>query len=143
MESEHRSTKTGGGVDAPHVGSLGESRSSKGAHDMVILHAILVVKPEARGRWFEILDAVTPPSRAEDACESYVIYEAVDSANTFVFVEEWTSLDGLYAHFHTPHFTDFFTSLAEVIAEPPVGTVSEVSATIALNEALSAAGIGE
>jgi quinol monooxygenase YgiN len=109
---------------------------------MVILHAVLVVKPEARGRWFEILEAVTPPSRTEEACESYVIYEAVDAANTFIFVEEWTTLDGLYAHFHTPHFSDFFGSLAEIVAAAPVGTVSEVAATVTLDEALSAAGIG-
>jgi quinol monooxygenase YgiN len=109
---------------------------------MVILHAVGVMKPEARERWFEILNAVTPPSRAEGACVSYVIYEAVESPNTFIFVEEWTSLDGLYAHFHTPHFTEFFAALGEVIAEPPVGTVSEVSSTITLNEAFAAAGIG-
>jgi quinol monooxygenase YgiN len=37
---------------------------------MVILHARGVIKPEARERWFEILNAVTPPSRAEGACQS-------------------------------------------------------------------------
>jgi HNH endonuclease len=34
---------------------------------------------------------------------------------------EWASLDGLYAHFHTPHFTEFFGALGGVIAEPPTG----------------------
>ncbi len=32
---------------------------------MVILHARLVVKPEARERWFELVAALTPPSRDE------------------------------------------------------------------------------
>ncbi|HEY3828040.1 MAG TPA: putative quinol monooxygenase [Solirubrobacteraceae bacterium] len=109
---------------------------------MVILHAHGVIKLEARERWLEILDAVTAPSRAEDACESYVIYEAVETPNTFIFVEEWTSLDGLYAHFHTPHFTEFFGALGDVIAEPPTGTVSEVSSTKTLNDTFAAAGIG-
>lgn len=109
---------------------------------MVTLHAVGVIKPEARERWFAILDAVTPPSRAEDACQSYVIYEAVETPNTFIFVEQWASLDGLYAHFHTPHFTEFIAALGEVIAEPPVGTVSEVSSTKTLDEAFAAAGIG-
>jgi quinol monooxygenase YgiN len=109
---------------------------------MVILHAVGVIRPEARERWFAILDAVTPPSRAEDACQSYVIYEAIETPNTFIFVEEWASLDGLYAHFHTPHFTEFFAALGEVIAEPPAGTVSEVSSTKTLDEAFAAAGIG-
>ena len=109
---------------------------------MVILHAHGVIKPEARERWLEILDAVTPLSRAEDACQSYVIYESVETPNTFIFVEEWASLDGLYAHFHTPHFTEFFGALGEVIAEPPTGIVSETSSTKTLNDAFAAAGIG-
>jgi quinol monooxygenase YgiN len=109
---------------------------------MVILHAHGVIKPDARERWLEILDAVTLPSRAEDACQSYVIYESVDTPNTFIFIEEWASLDGLYAHFHTPHFNEFFGALGDVIAEPPTGTVSEVSSTKTLDEAFAAAGIG-
>jgi quinol monooxygenase YgiN len=109
---------------------------------VVILHAHGVIKPEARERWLEILDAVTPPSRAEDACQSYVIYESVETPNTFIFVEEWATLDGLYAHFHTPHFTEFFGALGEVIAEPPTGTVSEASTTKTLDDAFAAAGIG-
>ena len=80
------------------------------------------------------MDAVTPPSRAEDACQSYVIYESVETPNTFIFVEEWASLDGLYAHFHTPHFTEFFGALGDVIAE--------TSSTKTLNDAFAAAGIG-
>ncbi len=109
---------------------------------MVILHAVSVIRPDARERWFELLAAVTPPSRAEDACQSYVLYEAIETPNTFIFVEEWASLDGLYAHFHTPHLTEFFAGLGEVLAEPPTGTISEVSSTITLDEALAAAGIG-
>jgi hypothetical protein len=31
---------------------------------MVILHAVCVIRPEARGRWPELLDAVTSPSRS-------------------------------------------------------------------------------
>jgi len=109
---------------------------------MVVLHAVGVIKPEARDRWFEILAAVTSPSRSEDACQSYVLYEAIEAPNTFIFVEKWASLDGLYAHFHTRHFTEFFASIGEVIAEPPVGTVFEVASTMTLDEAFAAAGIG-
>ena len=99
------------------------------------------IRPEARERWLAILDAVTPPSRTEDACRSYVIYEAVETPNTFIFVEEWASLDGLYAHFQTPHFTEFFAALGEVLAGVPVGSVHEVASTQTLVEALAAAGI--
>jgi quinol monooxygenase YgiN len=109
---------------------------------MIVLHARAAIKPETRDRWFALLDAVTPPSRAEDACQSYAAYEAVDSPNTFIFVEEWASVEGLHAHFHSPHFTEFFAGLGEVLAAPPEGTVSEVSSTTTLDESLAAAGIG-
>jgi quinol monooxygenase YgiN len=109
---------------------------------MVILHAVCVIRPEARGRWLELLDAVTPPSRTEDACQSYVVHESIETPNTFTFVEEWASLDGLYAHFQTPHFAAFFAGLPEVLAEPPVGSISEVSAAITLDAGLAHVGIG-
>jgi quinol monooxygenase YgiN len=108
---------------------------------MVILHAQAPIQPEARERWLAILAAVTPPSRAEDACQSYVIYEAVETPSTFIFVEEWTNLEGLYAHFNTPHFTEFFAALGEVLAGPPVGSIYEVASTQTLDEAFAAAGI--
>jgi quinol monooxygenase YgiN len=108
---------------------------------MVILHAELQIQPEARDRWLALVDALTPPSRAEDACQSFALYEAVETPNTFIFVEEWASLDGLYAHFHTPHFTEFSAALGEVLAGPLTGTISEVASTQTLDEALAAAGI--
>jgi quinol monooxygenase YgiN len=108
---------------------------------MVILHARVPVKPEARERWLELLAAVTPPSRAEDACQSYVVYEAVESPNAFIFVEQWASIEGLHAHFHTPHFGAFFGGLGDVLAGPPEGTVSDVSSTQTLDEVMAAAGV--
>jgi quinol monooxygenase YgiN len=58
-----------------------------------------------------------------------------------LIVEEWTSLDGLYAHFHTPHFTEFFAALGDVLAGPPVGSIYETPSTHTLDEAFAAAGI--
>jgi quinol monooxygenase YgiN len=67
--------------------------------------------------------------------------EMCPTPSTFIFVEAWSSLDGLYAHFHTPHFTEFFAAVGEVLAGPPVGTIYEVSSTQTLDEAFAAAGI--
>lgn len=109
---------------------------------MVILHARATIKPEGRERWFGLVAAVTGPSRAEEACRSYHVYEAIETPNTFIFVEEWESLDGLYFHFNTPHFTEFFSGLGEVLGAPPEGAVHTVDATQSLDESLAAAGIG-
>ncbi len=107
---------------------------------MIILNATAPIKPEARERWLAIISALTPPSRAEEACKSYILYEAVETPNTFIFVEKWSSLEGLYAHFHTPHFAKFFAALGEVLAGPPSGFVSDEGTTQTLDEALKAGG---
>ena len=109
---------------------------------MVVVHARLSVKPEARERWLELADAVTGPSRAEDACRSYQLFEAVETPGVFVFVEEWESIDGLHDHFHTAHFTELSGALGEVLAGPPEGWVHEVASTRTLDETLADAGIG-
>ena len=65
---------------------------------MVVLHAHVPIKPEARDRWLSIVDVVARASRAEEACRSYRIYEDIETPSSFIFVEEWESLDGLYRH---------------------------------------------
>jgi quinol monooxygenase YgiN len=78
---------------------------------MVIVHVSVPIKTEARSRWLEIFEAVTGPTRAEEACRSYRMYEDIDAQNRFIVVEEWDGLDGLYRHFQAPHFTEFFAAL--------------------------------
>jgi quinol monooxygenase YgiN len=52
------------------------------SNTMVILHARVPIKPESRERWLALLAAVSPPSRAEEACQSYIVYEAVEAPNS-------------------------------------------------------------
>lgn len=108
---------------------------------MVILHVSVPIKAEAHSRWLEIVEAVSGPSRTEDACRSYQVYEDIDAENHFIFVEEWDSLDGLYRHFQTPHFTEFFATLGDVLAGPPEGSVHEIASTRTLDDALEAGGV--
>lgn len=107
---------------------------------MIVAYAYMPIKPEARERWLSIADAVTGPSRAEDACRSYRIYEDIETPNSFISLEEWENMDGIHHHFHTPHFTEFVTALAGVLAGPPDGSVHEVASTLTLNDALATGG---
>jgi quinol monooxygenase YgiN len=108
---------------------------------MVVLHAHVPIKPGAREQWHSLANAVAKPSRGEQACRSYRIYEDIETSGTFIFVEEWENLDGLYRHFQTPHFTEFFAALPEVLAGSPEGSVHEAASTLTLNDALAAAGV--
>jgi quinol monooxygenase YgiN len=61
--------------------------------------------------------------------------------NSFIFVEEWDNLDGLYRHYQTKHFAEFFAALPEVLAGSPEGSVHEVASTLTLTDSLAAAGV--
>jgi quinol monooxygenase YgiN len=108
---------------------------------MVIVHVSVPIKSEARSRWLEIVEAVIGPTRAEEACRSYQVYEDIDAQNRFIFVEEWDGLDGLYRHFQAPHFTEFFAALGDMLARPPEGSVHEVASTLTIDDALRASGV--
>lgn len=80
-------------------------------------------------------------TRGEDGCESYRVCEDVETPNTFVLVEEWTSLDAQYEHFRNPEFGKLMGSLEDILAGPPDVSIHEVAATQTLDEALAAAGV--
>jgi quinol monooxygenase YgiN len=107
---------------------------------MVIVHARVPIKAESREQWLSIASAVAGPSRREEACRSYRLYEDLETPNSFIFIEEWTDLEALYRHFRTPHFSEFFGALPEVLAAPPGGSVHEVASTLTLDDALAAGG---
>jgi quinol monooxygenase YgiN len=101
---------------------------------MVIPHAQLPIQPEARDRFLAIIAAVTPPSRAEDACGSYALYEAIETTQHLHVHRGVGPVDGLHGHFHPPHFTEFFAALGDLLAAPPTGSISEVGSTQTLDE---------
>jgi hypothetical protein len=63
---------------------------------MVIPHAQLPIQPEARDRFLAIIAAVTPPSRAEDACGSYALYEAIETTQHLHVHRGVGPVDGLH-----------------------------------------------
>jgi quinol monooxygenase YgiN len=107
---------------------------------MVVLLARVSVKPDERHRWLDLAAAVAAPSRVEEGCERYAIYEDIERPNDFVFVEQWRSLDALRDHFRTSHFTEFFEALGDVVAAQPEAHVHDVASTASLEEVLTGAG---
>jgi quinol monooxygenase YgiN len=106
---------------------------------MVIQLVSVSIKPEQRDKWLELIRANAAETRAEEGCESYQLTEDLEKPNTFVIVERWTTLEAQYGHFRRPEFADLMGALAEVIAEPPEVTINDVSSTLTLDEALTAA----
>jgi quinol monooxygenase YgiN len=106
---------------------------------MVIQLVRVSIRPERRDRWLELVRMNAAQTRAEEGCESYQISEDIETANDFVIVERWASLQAQYRHFRTPEFGELMGALGDVIAAPPEVSIHEVASTLTLDEALGAA----
>lgn len=98
------------------------------------------IKPDQRERWLEVIRENATRTRAEDGCEGYQVAEDLESPNSFVIVELWTSLDAVYGHFRN-QFEGLMGALRDVFAAPPEAWVYDVSSTLTLPEILERAGI--
>ncbi len=49
------------------------------------------------------LESLVEPTRKEEGCISYQIFQNNNDPNEFTFFEEWASQDAINAHFTTPH----------------------------------------
>lgn len=67
----------------------------------------------------EALSALVPPTRAEEGCLSYALYES-DLADTFVTVETWRGPEDLQAHMASPHIAHTFAVAGDHLATAPV-----------------------
>jgi quinol monooxygenase YgiN len=108
---------------------------------MVIQLVNVAIRPEQRDKWLELIRLNAAQTRAEEGCESYQIGEDLDTPNTFVIVERWTSLEAQYDHFRRPEFGELMGALGDVLAAPPDVSVNEVASTLTLDEALAGAGV--
>jgi quinol monooxygenase YgiN len=64
-----------------------------------------------------LLQGMLVPTRAEQGCESYELYES-DSKGRFYFDETWESKAALDKHTATPHFRHLEQAIGELLEEP-------------------------
>jgi quinol monooxygenase YgiN len=110
---------------------------------LVIQLVRVSIVPEQRDKWLELIRLNAAQTRAEEGRESYEIGEEVETPNTFVITERWTSLDAQYSHFRNPQFAQLMGALRDVLAGPPEVSIHEVASTLTLDEALAAAGVSQ
>jgi quinol monooxygenase YgiN len=110
---------------------------------MVVQVVRASIQPEQRERWLDVLRRNAAQTRAEDGCVTYQISEDLETPNTFLIVEEWTTLEAQYAHFRNPEFGRLMGSLSDLLAAPPGVSIHQVASTLTLDEALGAAGVAQ
>ena len=64
-----------------------------------------------------LLQGMLVPTRAEQGCESYELYES-DTEGRFYFDETWESKAALDKHTATPHFKHLEQAIGELLEEP-------------------------
>ena len=86
---------------------------------MIVLNAYGMLKPGTE----ETMLAASRRNKAvavtEPGCERFDFFFSPDNPLAFVFVEEWSTLADLQAHFAQPNFGDFMAALEICVAAAP------------------------
>jgi quinol monooxygenase YgiN len=65
------------------------------------------------------LKQLVPPTRAEEGCLDYQLYESAVAPGTFITTERWRAQADLDAHLGTEHLQTALAQTADHLAEPP------------------------
>ncbi len=75
--------------------------------------AVLKAKPGSERIVRDALHALVEPTRNEEGCVSYELFDSVADPTTFITLEKWRSQADLDAHMGTPHIAQALTVAAE------------------------------
>lgn len=86
---------------------------------MLVVHAVLPIKPESRETFLQAVPQLIEASRAEEGVLEYGLHESIESPGTFVMVERYADQAALDAHFASEHFQAAAGALGQWLAGPP------------------------
>jgi quinol monooxygenase YgiN len=66
-----------------------------------------------------LLISLIEPTRQENGCLSYELWQNQEDPNEFSFVEEWADQAALEAHFQTPHFLEALKKIEGLLVSSP------------------------
>ncbi len=81
--------------------------------------AVIEAKTGSEDAVRDALRALVPPTRDEDGCISYDLYESASAPGTFVTIEAWRGQADLDAHMASPHIAEVFKVAGEHLASQP------------------------
>ena len=82
--------------------------------------AVITAKDGSADVVRDALSALVAPTRAEDGCLSYALYESADTPGVFVTVESWRHPADLEAHLASDHIAQTFAVAGEALAGQPM-----------------------
>jgi quinol monooxygenase YgiN len=81
--------------------------------------AVLTAKPGSEDVVRTAMTALVAPTRGEEGCLSYSLYESAVAPGVFVTIESWRGQADLDAHMQTEHIAATLAAAGDALAEPP------------------------
>lgn len=94
---------------------------------MILVTGSVRARPDAFDELLRISTEHVLRSRAEPGCIAHAVHRDTEDACRLVFVERWTDMAALKAHFAVPESRAFGRALAGLAAEPPEMTLYEAA----------------
>ena len=67
----------------------------------------------------DALQTLVGPTRAEEGCLAYDLFESQSAPGTFVTIEKWTGQEALDGHMASPHIAAAFAATGDALAAAP------------------------
>lgn len=83
---------------------------------MVCVTLNLVVKPDKRDEFLEVIRLVQEPIRVKQGCQGFNVYQNSFSRDDYLIVEKWESTEHLLAHLRSADYK-MMIALMDVIGE--------------------------
>lgn len=94
---------------------------------MIVVIGAVVARPDALEDVRSLSCEHVRRSRKEPGCLSHNVSVDAENASRFVFVEHWSDMPSLRAHFALESSRQFVEALRDLIAAPPELKIYEVS----------------
>jgi quinol monooxygenase YgiN len=78
----------------------------------------VTAKPGSEAIVHDALRSLVSPSRNEEGCLSYELYQSTANPAIFVLIEQWRAQPDHDAHMQTPHMAEALKGAGEHLAEP-------------------------
>jgi quinol monooxygenase YgiN len=102
---------------------------------VIVVTGRVQVPPEYRERFLEVATEMCRQSRKDPGCDGYGVYQDLEQADRYVFLEEWADDAALQQHFVQPHTSAFMTDLSGLLGEPADALFHTTAATRRLDPA--------
>ncbi len=85
--------------------------------DLLTVIAYMRAAPGKRAELRAALEALVPPTSAEDGFVNYDLHQSLEDPDLFCFYENWESGEHLDAHLAAPHLEQFAARIPELLDE--------------------------